>query len=152
MSGVRFTLNELRSTKAGKAFVDSGGLKPAEQQPAPQAETPTATVVAEFVAKKTSDEIKLNGTERQYLSYLQMCGYQVGVQNVTLKLAFNCRFTPDFNYVDPATKRWVFVDVKGFQREDALIKIKAAARLFPHLDFMLVKKVKKGWNEKKVKL
>jgi hypothetical protein len=104
----------------------------------------------DFVPKKSTDEEKLNKTERAYLHHLRRLGHNVGIQNITLKLADDCRFTADFNYFDE-NGRWRFVDVKGFQREDALIKIKVAAREYPHLDFVIVKKDKLNWVETPVK-
>ena len=99
----------------------------------------------------TTDEDKLNKTEKRFLSYLRAghCGH-IGIQNVTLKLAHDCRLTPDFNY--PDTDGIIFIDVKGFQREDALIKMKVAARLFLWAKFAIVKERKGGaWDFKWVK-
>jgi len=73
----------------------------------------------------------------------------LGIQNITLKLADDCRLTPDFNYVCPSG-RMVFVDVKGFQREDALIKMKVAARMFPVFSFIISKRDGVSWTEEEV--
>jgi len=101
---------------------------------------------------KSTDEEKLNKTERDYLAYLRGPGAVlswIGVQNITLKLAHDTRFTPDFTIVHNGTMRCI--DVKGFQREDALIKIKVAARLFPFIKFVIVKRgVNRSWNHKEV--
>ena len=112
-------------------------------------DSPNGSVM--MTVTKTTDEDKLNKTERAYLAYLRML-YQtkIGIQDVTFKIADDCRFTPDFNYVDE-NGRWTFVDVKGFQREDAFIKIKVAARNHSHLRFVIVKKNGTGWDYREVK-
>lgn len=96
--------------------------------------------------RETIDESKLNKTERHRLHFLQLLRVpQLKVQSVTLKLADDCRFTADFTYIDE-NGRYVFEDVKGFQREDALIKMKFAARTFPVFRFIIVKKEGNGWH------
>lgn len=98
----------------------------------------------------TTDEAKLNKTERAYHEHLKRLNYQwIGVQNLTFKLADDTRFTPDFTVVEANEMRCI--DVKGFQREDALIKIRVAARMFPWVTFAIVKKDKDGWNMMMVK-
>lgn len=100
--------------------------------------------------KVPTDEHKLNKTERAYLNYLRASGVKwIGVQNITLKLAHDCRLTVDFVYFDE--EQLVFVDVKGFQREDALIKMKVAARLFPFWKFQIVSRIDRGWRVKDVR-
>lgn len=106
---------------------------------------------SEMTIKPTTDEAKLNKTERAYMQYISLLGYVwIGVQNITLKLGNDTRFTPDFSTID-ADGNLRFIDVKGFQREDALIKIKVAARLFPFAEFVIVKKNKSGWDHNYVK-
>jgi hypothetical protein len=100
--------------------------------------------------RESTDVQKLNKLERAYHNYLLALHLPyLGVQNITLKLADDCRFTPDFNYIDP-NGRMVFVDVKGFQREDALLKIKFAARQFRWAMFVIVKKNGTGWDTEDV--
>jgi hypothetical protein len=114
--------------------------RPARHEPKPMTITPT------------TDEAKLNKTERTYLAYLRgtNSGAWIGVQNITLKLADDTRFTPDFSVVNHDGEMRL-IDVKGFQREDALIKIKVAARLFPFCRFVIVKRDGSGWNHQDVK-
>ncbi len=101
----------------------------------------------DLVPQPSTDEEKLNKTERAYLWHLRKLNVpSLRVQQVTLKLAHDCRLTVDFTYVN-ADGRMVFVDVKGFQREDALIKMKVAARQFPEFHFLIVKREKSGWVE-----
>src|ERR1035437_3171040 len=66
-----------------------------------------------FVIKPSTDEAKLNKTERARLAHLRMLGLTpVGIQDITLKLGDDCRFTPDFNYI--CGGQFYFEDVKGF--------------------------------------
>lgn len=113
---------------------------------------PIGHVEVELAPVQSTDEAKLNKTEKAYLAYLRMLKVpQLRIQAVTLKLADDCRFTADFTFVDE-NGRMTFVDVKGFQREDALIKIKMAAREFLEFRFVIVKKQKGiGWEITDVK-
>lgn len=109
-----------------------------------------STTRIDLSPRPTTDESKLNKTERAYLWHLRKLNVPLlRIQQHTLKLADDCRLTVDFTYMN-ANGRLVFVDVKGFQREDALIKMKVAARQFPEFDFVIVKREKGQWNEKVV--
>ena len=67
-----------------------------------------------------------------------------GYERVTLKLADRLRYTADFDVV-----LWEGVvelrETKGFWRDDARAKIKAAAELFPHFRFLAIRRVKREW-------
>lgn len=99
----------------------------------------------------STDEEKLNKTERAFLAWLRGPGnwYWIGVQNVTLKLADDCRYTPDFCALKsgPVT----FFEVKGFWRDDARVKIKVAARMFVWAKFIAVQRVKGEWRFEEIK-
>lgn len=117
-----------------------------KEHPAPKTAFVTATALA-----VSTDEGKLNKTERQYLVFLRHLGFTwIGIQNVTLKLAHDCRYTPDFVVVDSAGYIQAR-EVKGFMRDDALVKLKVAARMFPFIEFIVVRKTKGGWNHTTVK-
>lgn len=107
---------------------------------------------AKLIVRPSQDVLSLNKTERQYYNYLRSQDHLwIGVQNITLKLAHDTRLTPDFTYLNKEGDM-VFVDVKGFQREDALIKMKVAARQFPWASFVIVSRGKNGsWIERKIK-
>lgn len=84
-----------------------------------------------------------NKTERAYGQRLELLRRAGSIkswsfQSITLKLAFDCRYTPDFFVVDGANEV-EFHECKGFEREDAMVKLRVAARLFP-FKFLLVKK------------
>jgi hypothetical protein len=102
-----------------------------------------------FTLAPSKDEQKLNKTERALLAHLRALGCDwVGVQNITLKLADDCRLTPDFATLKDGTLTlW---DAKGFQREDALIKMKVAARSFPFFKFIIASRDGGGWHMREV--
>lgn len=107
-------------------------------------------IAGNFTLSPSKDEQRLNRTERAYLAHLRAKSLVwIGVQNITIKLADDCRLTPDFATVDAAGKL-TLIDVKGFQREDAFIKMKVAARSFPMFRFVIVTKNGGGWNERKI--
>tara|TARA_R110000851_G_scaffold33896_3_gene90384 strand:+ start:3046 stop:3387 length:342 start_codon:yes stop_codon:yes gene_type:complete len=97
---------------------------------------------------------KMNQTEAAYAALLEACK-QAGeivwysFESMTFKLADNTRYTPDFAVM--RTDGLIEIhEVKGFWRDDARIKIKVAAELFP-FRFIAVKKQSKkaggGWSQ-----
>ncbi len=110
-----------------------------------------ATAKARLSISPSPDESKLNKTERAYLQVLRAGGFHfVGIQNITLKLGDDCRYTPDFNHLDE-DGRLIFSEVKGFMRDDALVKLKVAARVFSIFQFVLVRKNGSGWDVSEIK-
>lgn len=96
---------------------------------------------------------KMNKTEAEYaaeLTCLQMAGeiQWYVFEGMTLKLADNTRYTPDFA-VMRADGLIECHEVKGFWRDDARVKIKVAAELFPFRFIAIKKRAKKdggGWD------
>lgn len=69
---------------------------------------------------------------------------------VTLKIGDDCRYTPDF-FVVLADGSIRFDEIKGFMRDDAQVKVKAAARMFPWFAFRVVRKAKGGaWEIREI--
>lgn len=64
---------------------------------------------------------------------------------ITLKLAPKLSYTPDFFVMLP-TGELIAIEVKGFPRDDAMAKLKIAAKLFP-FRFLLVKANRKTFHE-----
>jgi hypothetical protein len=94
-----------------------------------------------------------NRTEAEYAALLES-RRQAGeiawyaFEGVTFKLAADTRYTPDFA-VMLADGRMEMHEVKGFWRDDAKIKIKVAAEMFPFRFVALKKRSKKsggGWD------
>lgn len=106
----------------------------------------------------SSDEAKLNKTEASYLEWLKTLGdYWIGVQCITLKLGHDCRLTMDFAAVDKAGLR--LIDTKATNRktgkplveDDAWVKMRIAARLFPWIRFLVAHRIKTEWHHIVVK-
>ncbi len=93
----------------------------------------------------------LNKTEQAFLDYLRTELPQAGhlVQAITLRLANGVRYTPDFfsYFTEDFNKVTVVAyEVKGYMRDDASVKIKVAASLYPWITFKLVTKHGKEWQ------
>lgn len=61
-----------------------------------------------------------------------------GYETITLKLAPDCRYTPDFWLLSEGSAgsaTLAFEEIKGFWRDDAKVKLRLAARLFPFWTF-----------------
>ena len=87
---------------------------------------------------------EMNKTEKEFANYLQreLDNHKIvsfAFEPVTLKLAKDLRFTPDF-MVHEIDGYITFYEVKGFWRDDALAKIKMASEKFPMFRFVSVKK------------
>jgi hypothetical protein len=79
----------------------------------------------------------MNGTERKMSEHLEGMKHRGEIidyrfESVTLKLAKDTRYTPDFMVMMPDGEIQ-FWEVKGFWHDDARVKIKVAAALFPFL-------------------
>lgn len=106
------------------------------------------------------DHDGLNSTEAAFKAHLESVHSGatrmiIGSQNITLKLANGVRYTPDFNVTDRSGDALPeFYEVKGFMRDDAAVKIKVAAALYPQFLFFLVtkraKKLGGGWDVQEV--
>ena len=80
---------------------------------------------------------EMNGTERKMSEHLEGMKHRGEIidyrfESVTLKLAKDTRYTPDFMVMMPDGEIQ-FWEVKGFWHDDARVKIKVAAALFPFL-------------------
>lgn len=116
----------------------------------PQAKT--LEIKATFEIKPSTDEEKLNKTERRFLNErlrpLKKAVW-IGIQAITLKLGDDCRYTPDF--AAAFADRFIFYETKGFMRDDAQVKLKVAARNFPWATFVLVRWENHQWTETEIK-
>ena len=55
---------------------------------------------------------------------------------IKLRIGDNLHWTPDFFLTYP--DRFEFHETKGFRRTSAMVKIKAAAQMYPHFKFVMV--------------
>ena len=91
---------------------------------------------------------KMNGTEAAYAEHLKSLGGLVlwfRFEAVTLTLAPDCRYTPDF-LVAWADGRLTADEVKGFERDDAVVKFRMAAEQYPMFQFRMIVRDKAGWK------
>ena len=63
--------------------------------------------------------------------------YSWEYEKVTLKLAHDTRYTPDFMVIG-RFGAVEFYETKGFMRDDARVKLQTAASMFPYFKFYLV--------------
>jgi len=90
---------------------------------------------------------RMNGTEHLY-SQLLDCSSEVAIwkfETIKLRLADRTWYTPDF-FVIKTDASCEFHEVKGFWRDDARVKIKVAAELFPMFRFIAIQKVDGEWK------
>jgi hypothetical protein len=91
---------------------------------------------------------KMNKTEAAYDAHLRSLRDRLYVwhlfEGITLKIANDTRYTPDFA-VQTVSGQIELHEVKGFWREDAKIKIKVAAEMFP-FRFIAVKRDGLSWT------
>ena len=115
----------------------------------------TATVAATQVEKK-QPKLKFkyrSKTEAEYASILEVrkrVGEIIVYEYECLKLSIGepgerCWYTPDFLVVTEQGTE--LHEVKGaYVRDKALVKWKAARRLYPHFRWVWAQKDKEGWN------
>jgi hypothetical protein len=92
----------------------------------------------------------MNKTERDWAIALEARRRAGGIREwhygaVTLKIGEDCRYTPDF-FVVYADGSVGFDEVKGFWREDAKVKLRAAAKQYPFLFHAVRRLGKTGWD------
>jgi len=91
---------------------------------------------------------KMNKTETAYDGHLWSLRGRLYVwhrfEGITLKLAADTRYTPDF-VVQTVSGQIELHECKGHWRDDARVKIKVAAAMYP-FRFIAVTKEKSGWK------
>ena len=116
-------------------------------QLATRKDTPTPAPAAKKRIRQNS--AGLNKTEQAFYEYLSARHEKPHSQAITFKIANGCRYTPDFA-VFGGDGEIVCYEVKGFMRDDAAVKLKVAASLYPHVAFHIVtskpKKAGGGWD------
>jgi hypothetical protein len=91
----------------------------------------------------------LNKTERAFAEMLATQDLQFWTQSIKFRLAGRTWYTPDFMVI---SRGWlVFVEVKGFMRDDAAVKLKVAADMYPCFRWLLVYRAgQHGWEAREV--
>ena len=130
MKGLRFSAKEL-------------GLKPRK-------DSGTGTLAGLLSQKRKISESGMNKTEELF-SHLLEASKKAGeiadwqFEAVTLKVAPNTRYKPDFLAVLPCG-HWQFFEIKGHLRDDAAVKFKTAAQRYPSASFMMLRRRKGAWE------
>lgn len=112
-----------------------------------QGETAIKTLLAE--PKKIRGK-GMNGTETLFSELLESSRLSGEISRwefepISLKVGPNTRYNPDFLAVLP-DGHWQLFEIKGFLRDDAAVKFKAAAGKYPELSFMMLRKSKGIWE------
>jgi hypothetical protein len=96
---------------------------------------------------KAKDFARMNKLERRVYSWLLKFRFQyVYFEGLTFNIGARTTYTPDFVCISQRGITYVF-EAKGFMRDDAAVKLKTAANLYPNIKFYLVK-----YNKKKGKM
>lgn len=98
---------------------------------------------------------RMNKLETQYAAHLEIlkrAGTLVDwrFEPVRLTLAPRTTYTPDFMVITTALHIW-FVEVKGHWEDDARVKIKMAAELFPWFTFFAVTQKRGDWHDELIR-
>ena len=96
---------------------------------------------------------EMNKTEQKYSQYLDQLKHSGDVEDywfegLTLKLAENTRYTPDFLVLLPSGVLQLH-EVKGARaifKDDAKVKVKVCARMFPFEMLVAYPKKGGGWD------
>lgn len=122
----------------------------AKKQATPVPAKPSGKVAMQALGRLKSGE--MNKTEAAYdahLSALMHIGQVIWYrfEGIKFRLADNTFYTPDF-IIMMADGRIQVHEVKGYWTDDARVKIKVAAGMYP-FDFIAIKKVKGQWQTEK---
>jgi hypothetical protein len=110
-------------------------------------------------AKGQAREANNDGMNKTERAFAEMLGNSVHVarwmrEPIKVRLAGRTWYTPDFGvWPDPGIQEYKFtlVEVKGFMRDDAAVKIKVAASLYPEWRWLLVRRAgRHGWLGREV--
>ncbi len=140
----RFTIDQLPPHYAAQAQAQMRPKAPLPASPP----TPTEKTPGKATAAKNrirQNNVVLNRTEQAFLEFLKAHGWPTVLsQAITLRLGNGVRYTPDFVTVGPDEKAEAW-ETKGFMRDDAAVKLKVAASLYPWIKFHLVTRKKGEW-------
>lgn len=104
--------------------------------------------------KRSKPEDGMNKTERSFRDTLEGAKSRqlitwYGRESITFRLAGRTRYTPDFLVCGDFGQ--VCVEVKGYMRDDAAVKLKVAAEMYQHFGWLLVRRDgRHGWDVRKV--
>ena len=114
----------------------------------PRSETPETNLGAARGQKQGSlYASKLEARYAQQLDWRQAAGELTRwwYEALKLRLAARCWYTPDFLVLYP-DGRLELHETKGFLRDDAWVKLKVAAEMYPRFRFRLVQQYHGQWR------
>ncbi len=146
----------LRFPNASPSFLRLHGLAQAKAQAPVSPPTPMPDTPAPTKARLRQKKALLNKTETAFLAWITDQGGEnygpILSQALTLRIANGCRYTPDFIRIwkydvnsEITAYSILAYEVKGFMRDDAAVKLKVAASIYPWIKFHLVTKKKGSW-------
>lgn len=142
---IRYTEEDLQKVKermsGGESrrghMVHASGVTAERKKPLPS----SATVA------RSPFRSKLEESYSGYLHVLMLAGdiQRYAYEPITLRLAPKTTLTPDFLVITKDGQLELH-ETKGFAREDAMVKLKVAARLYPFWRFWLVTRFRGEWK------
>ena len=96
----------------------------------------------------------MNKTEARYarevldplLSQYAILGWEW--ESIKFRMADRTWYTPDFLVIFPTHMQ--IVEIKGFMRDDAVIKYKCCREMFPWFEWKMLRLIKGNWDEVKI--
>jgi hypothetical protein len=93
----------------------------------------------------------MNKTESEYALILEARARrdeikQSKFEEVKIRIGDGCWYVPDF-FVERHDQKPLFIEIKGFMRDDARVKFLAAKELHTWADFEMWRKTKSGWEQ-----
>lgn len=97
-----------------------------------------------------TEKNRMNKTEKRYADYLELQKHAKEIVSykfevIKFVLGYKTTYLPDFMVLN-IDGTVGFDEVKGFWRDDARVKIKTVARMFPEFRFRAVQWVKGSWE------
>ena len=111
----------------------------------PKAQSPAPDAPKRCRRESGQRQIKLNKLETRFYNWYRgkYPDHWISAQAITLRLGFDCRYTPDFWVKCPDSAVICAYEVKGPRFwDDAKVKLKVAASMYPFFLFKLV-----TWND-----
>lgn len=124
---------------------------PREKGRAPAPTHPLAKTLSQVLQHgRRIREKKMNKTEQAFSEILEKARQKGEIlkwhfEEITLKIAPNTRYTPDFIAVLPSGA-WHVFEIKGHLEDDASVKFKSAAQKFPEISFQMLRRKKGAWE------
>jgi len=121
-----------------------------KQKTPPSKASPQKTLQGILQQGRRIREKKMNKTETAFAALLEHAKKTGEIlrwhfEEITLKIAPNTRYTPDFLAVLPEGN-WHIFEIKGHLEDDASVKFKAASQKFPEITFQMLRRKKGQWE------